>query len=353
MKFGERKYKTVFLLGAGATRGAIKHVLHNQKRIKPPLNGDFFKVADAYARGEGQHSAAQDRLKRLRAVFRRDLPLKGFPTMEEAFSLLYVAKAFPDIYNKGKGRRRVAGERREINDFLHLLFPVLSLLDSGNQSVNGYDRLVAKLTTGDTILTLNYDTLLNSALHRRGWDPGNGYAISLVKKNVTWSKRVLEDDQSALEVELIKLHGSMNWFVRGSTSKLNKVFSSKPVRITQPRINEITGFIRQIAPPIYAKVFEHKHWQNLWTKAFRALCDAEMIIVIGCSLVDTDFHLRALFSQVGRTRKKNNQKFKHACFVDRTKIRRKWMTVLKGSYARSSNYTTFEKFLSSVRKNHI
>jgi hypothetical protein len=71
--------------------------------------------------------------------------------------------------------------------------------------------------------------------------------------------------------------------------------------------------------------------------------------VIGCSLVDTDFHLRALFSQVGRTRKKNNEKFKHAFFVDQTKIRRKWMTVLKGSYARSTNYKTFEKFLYSVK----
>jgi hypothetical protein len=64
---------------------------------------------------------------------------------------------------------------------------------------------------------------------------------------------------------------------RGSTLDLNKVFSSKPVRITQPRINEISGHIRQIAPPIYAKIFEHRHWQTLWTKAFKALCDAEII----------------------------------------------------------------------------
>jgi hypothetical protein len=142
----------------------------------------------------------------------------------------------------------------------------------------------------------------------------------------------------------------MNWFVRGSTSNLNKVFSSKPVRITQPRINEISGFIRQIAPPIYAKIFEHKHWQNLWTKAFKALCEAEIILVIGCSLVDTDFHLRALFSQVARTRKQKGPKFRFAYFVDKTKIRRKWMTILKGSYLRSSSFSSFEKFLQYAKR---
>jgi hypothetical protein len=345
MRVGDRNLKAVLLLGAGATRGAIPHVLHCGKRIKPPLNGDFFKVAETYARGEGPRSAAQHRLNRLRAIFKRDLPLKGLPTMEEAFSLLYVAKDFPEIYNRGRGRRRVAGVRKEIDDFLHLLFPILSLLEQNNSYSTGYDRLAKTLRTGDTILTLNYDTLLDSALHRRGWDPATGYGISGTQRKVDWRKSKLDEEETRLQVELIKLHGSMNWFVRGNTSNLKKVFSSKPVKITQPRINEISGHIRQIAPPIYAKIFEHKHWQNLWTAAFKALCEAEVIVIIGCSLVDTDFHLRALFSQVARTRKKESNKFTWACFVDRTKPRRKWMAVLKGSYAKLYQYSSFEKML--------
>ena len=68
-------------------------------------------------------------------------------------------------------------------------------------------------------------------------------------------------------------------------------------------------------------------------------------MVIGCSLVDTDFHLRALFSQVARTRKNNSNKFKWACFVDKTKSRRKWSAVLKGSYVRSYSFSSFEKML--------
>jgi hypothetical protein len=50
----ETAYKTVFFLGAGASRGAVDHVLLDQKRIKPPLNNDFFKIAATFARAHGK-----------------------------------------------------------------------------------------------------------------------------------------------------------------------------------------------------------------------------------------------------------------------------------------------------------
>lgn len=149
-----------------------------------------------------------------------------------------------------------------------------------------------------------------------------------------------------LKVDLLKLHGSMNWFVRGDISNLRKIFSSKPVKITPPRLNGISGHLRQIAPPMYGKVFEHLHWETIWTKAFKALCTAEVIVVIGCSLIDTDFPLRALLSQVARTRKRNNDKFRHAYFVDNTKIRNKWKLILRNSFAR---YVTDKRFAGFLK----
>jgi hypothetical protein len=346
MKVGDKEYKTAFFLGAGASRGAIDHIVLNRKRIKPPLNTDFFKVAETYARAKGNKSAAQKRLTRLLRVFKRDLPSRGYPTMEDAFSLLYIAKDFPEIYNQGPGRRPAAGVRKEISDFLNLLFPILASLDDENNDETGYDRLALTLTSDDALVTLNYDTLLDSALYRRGWDPRIGYAISgNAAKRTNWFA-VTQGDPS-LEVKLLKLHGSMNWFVRGQTSNLKKVFSSKPVSITKPRFNEISGHIRQIAPPIYGKIFEHSHWQNLWTSAFRALCDAEVIVVIGCSLIDTDFHLRALLSQVARTRKQQNNKFQYAILVDKSVVvRRKWKTVLRGSFKEAIEYNELNKLLN-------
>ena len=267
--------------------------------------------------------------------------------MEEAFSLLYVAKDFPEIYNRGKGRRSVAGERKEIADFFHILFPVLTTLDRGTIQHSEYDTLAKALTDDDAIITLNYDTMLDSALHRRGWDPKKGYAIKgNVEKKINW--KVLPEVEPPLKVKLLKLHGSMNWFVKGQTKDLKKVFASKPVKITAPRQNEISGHIRQIVPPLYGKIFEHTHWQSLWTDAFRLLCAADVLVVVGCSLVDTDFHLRALFSQVARTRKRDDEKFGLLLLADKTVVRRKWQLLLKGSFKKKKEYPSFKKLVATL-----
>ena len=266
------------------------------------------------------------------------------PTMEEAFSLLYVAKDFPEIYNRGRGRRSVAGVRQELTDLLQLLFPILTLLDEKAEQPTAYDRLAEKLTDGDTLITLNYDTMLDSALHRHEWNPKVGYAMAgNTAKKVSWKAL---NAAEPLNVDLLKLHGSVNWFVRGSTSKLQKVFESKPVKVTQPRTNAITGFIRQIVPPMYGKIFEHDHWRRIWKKSFDALCDAEVLVVVGSSLIDTDFHLRALFSQVARTRKRRSNKFKYLCLVDKASVRNKWKRVLRGSYSKLLVDKRFEQFLA-------
>ena len=90
MLIRNKKFTAVFILGAGATRGAVSHVVVNRKRIKPPLNADFFTVAKTYAKAKGSSSTDAKRLARLRRVFKEEIPVRGLPTMEEAFSLLYI-----------------------------------------------------------------------------------------------------------------------------------------------------------------------------------------------------------------------------------------------------------------------
>ncbi len=340
-----RDFRTAFILGAGATRGAVKNVIVNRKRIKPPLNADFFAVADTYVRAKGKKSVDAQRLARLKRVFKEEIPLKGLPTMEEAFSLLYIAKDFPEIYKTGPGRKPSAGNRKEIEDFLRLTFDILTIIDKKVVGETGYDRLADKLGSDDAIISLNYDTLLDSALVRRGWNPKTGYRLGGGKRKVEWELDVQGRDSPLSGIPLLKLHGSINWFVRGSYASLSKVFASKPVRVSGPRRNEITGHIRQIVPPIYGKIFEHGHWRKLWTEAFQALCTAEVLVVIGCSLIDTDFHLRALLSRVVKHRKQAGQPFKRAIFVASTKTRRKWQRALKGSYKATTGYPNFEKLL--------
>lgn len=343
-------YRTTFLLGAGATRGALRHVLVNRKRIKPPLNADFFKVAETYAKAKGTHSVDMRRLARLMKVFKDEIPYKGLPTMEEAFSLLYVVKDFPEIYKIGPGKKPAAGNRKEIEDFLRLTFDILRVLDSETNTATKYDSLANKLGPDDTIISLNYDTLLDSALVRRGWDPRNGYGLPGGRKKIKWLPSAADNPPDLSGVRLLKVHGSVNWFVHGSYGNLVKAFESKPVLVTGPRKNEKKGYIRQIVPPIYGKIFDHDHWRSLWTQGFEELCSADILVVIGCSLIDTDFHLRALLSRVVKHRKKTGNKFRSAIFVAGTKTRRKWQKALKGSYKTYKGYPRFDEFLKKELK---
>ncbi len=343
-----KNLKTVFLLGAGATRGALRHVILNKKRVKPPLNGDFFAVADAYARAKGKDSADSKRLARLRHLFKEHLPIEGTPKMEEAFSLLYIAKDFPNVYRRGPGRTSASGRLQEIEDFLRLAFGIFHLLGQDSSAPTGYDRLVGKLEPGDTVITLNYDTLLDSALVRNGWSPGQGYCLGGSKQKVQWAPK--SGTGNLRNVSLLKLHGSVNWYVRGSFRNLSRVFTNKPVLVSNPRRNERGGHIRQIVPPIYGKFFDHDHWRSLWDKAHKSLFDADVLVVVGCSLVATDFHLRALLSRVSQERKSTGRPIKQFILVDRVTVRRKWKRVMKGAVGKFSGMKTFEQFLSKELK---
>src|SRR5205814_876324 len=107
-----------------------------------------------------------------------------------------------------------------------------------------------RLGPDDAIISLNYDTLLDAALVRAGWDPKKGYGISGGARKIKWRPAASVADHRLGGVKLLKLHGSVNWWVRGSFGKLGKLFSSKPVLITAPRKNEPARHIRQIIPPI-------------------------------------------------------------------------------------------------------
>jgi hypothetical protein len=67
--------------------------------------------------------------------------------------------------------------------------------------------------------------------------------------------------------------------------------------------------------------------------------------VIGCSLVDSDFHLTGMLSNALMRRKKANNPFSKVVAVDRgLKTRRKWLALVKGCAKATDHYRTFSHF---------
>jgi len=93
---------------------------------------------------------------------------------------------------------------------------------------------VGKISNGDTIVTFNWDTLLDRVLQEcTDWNPDTGYGVKF--RNVLdrkWRKQVHQKDKRT--VRYLKLHGSTNWLVHYMTWHLS---SGKRImiKLQQPR----------------------------------------------------------------------------------------------------------------------
>ena len=93
---------------------------------------------------------------------------------------------------------------------------VLNEIQNGPLS-GDYIELVGKISNTDTIVTFNWDTLLDRVLHEcSDWSPDNGYGVLF--RNVLdrkWRKPHNQGLEGA--IKYLKLHGSTNWLVNYMT----------------------------------------------------------------------------------------------------------------------------------------
>lgn len=309
MIINKREQKSLLILGAGASRGALCGTF--SPRIQPPLNRDFFPILSKFVQTEDgkKHIKA---FKRLNHFLERETRQKGheYPTMEEAFNVLFISKDLPYIFSKGRGRKREKGFRREVIDFLSLLIQVFRFVQincNHRDNMKHHEIIAQALQSDDTVMTLNYDTLMDNALVDAGWNPHNGYGFSA---KVIYEKKKRKDFSRSLKgVKLLKPHGSFNWFAKGSFHKLEQTLEKRPVSEVQitklPKLYDSREkrLVRFFIPPLYAKFFKNRFWANLWTQTYIAARDAEALIIVGCSLIASDYHLRAILSKAITDRK--------------------------------------------------
>jgi hypothetical protein len=349
MRWRGTERTAAIILGAGATRGAAGLVRVNGKRLAAPLNADFFTIAEKFA--NSANSASRERFRRLKSFFAQGFSVRGrWPLpMEEAFSLLYASKDFPAIYKTGRGPH--TQRFREIEDFLRLTAGLLSAVERAvGDGRNRYDGLVSVLGGKDCLISLNYDTMLDSSLVRGGWRPEVGYSLSVGKGKFAWAATPPPKSQRLAAVRLLKLHGSSNWYVKASNKgAVERVFAARPSKVTInicPGLNEPAGLLRQVVPPIYGKFFAHTHWEALWQKAHAALTTSELLVVVGCSLQPSDFHLWGMVRHAALARKKNGNPWSEAILVDRKASRQRWRGLLGGCASEfKTDYASFERFL--------
>ncbi len=157
------------------------------------------------------------------------------------------------------------------------------------------------------VITLNYDTLLEAAIAEI---PGGDCGLKqLIPFRFAADEGVLSGgDVRANSLELLKLHGSVNWRYSGRTTYAGELIQWCGVRPWTvqakgpARMEKTADTVPLLIPPVTDKTsyFTHHSIQHLWKRASQALISAKRVFCIGYSLPATDLTIRFLFSDLRR-----------------------------------------------------
>jgi hypothetical protein len=149
---------------------------------------------------------------------------------------------------------------------------------------------IDQLVPEDTLITFNYDLVVETALYNRGlWNPSDGYGIEL-----QGLPRVCESKKFPTLIPLYKLHGSLNWdhsalqlrffYDNGSPIFPGYLEDERPSLSVKYQGKHAGNWMM----PSFIKEFSAPGLLSVWTKAFEAVQRAEEVVVIGYSLPEAD-----------------------------------------------------------------
>jgi len=146
----------------------------------------------------------------------------------------------------------------------------------------------------DTVITLNYDCLLDDCLAKIGVLPEYGLQNAEPPKELR---------QCGREISVLKLHGSANWFkcksgrctgtvIDGRTpaKRLEYFYGQRCPNCHQDTVEPV------IVPPTWAKGGQSEVLRPVWAKALEALREAGRIFIIGYSMPSTDQFFRYMLA---------------------------------------------------------
>jgi NAD-dependent SIR2 family protein deacetylase len=248
----------------------------------------------------------------------------NYPRLEAVFGFL----DYFILQNESLSAKYSNEKLRKIKEYLIKLLHFI--VDYRTEKKSKYYRLfwesISKFNPNISIVTLNYDTLLEQAFdflfEKFGYID---YAINFMnyEKNEKlkpfnfWidprKPLTVKTDAHPVAIKILKLHGSLNWKYCNCCNQtlltpwdrkidLNK---GKFLGYTYPDNIEYeyscpidgTDFQTLIMPPSYYKELTHNVILPLMAEAGKEIRAAKRIVVIGYSLSDADIHIKALFQK--------------------------------------------------------
>lgn len=310
----------VFILGAGASHGTG---FTCYKGIKPPLLKDFFKIFREF-NYFGRERLAKELFKFLQKNFgwSEENLFNGEPNLED------VIDAIDEFIDRAKDDKESLEVYRDswfirkdlenlIGEALHRTTwqPIGGFVNPPYLSCPYHEEIANSIEVNDFIISLNYDLVMEIALiNHKNWDYLNGYGLSF---SYYFSDNKWQSYKNTITNSYyFKLHGSLNWFI--STGYLGKIWNAK----SEIKVEPITKNKLHLLDPILwyrndsnvrnnlGANFNDSEYRYLlrrlivgpgrrksigilsplWEETGKRLQNVKEVIMVGCSLRETDFN---------------------------------------------------------------
>ncbi len=302
----------VILFGAGATRGAFVNSVP-----PPPVDRDFFEIA-GQLNGRGTRRLAMRVIKDVFSLYNR---VNGIG-LEQYYR---DVETRAEIGKFAKSKNKPMDWLRRQTDLEELIRRVIlhTTCDSADGSAHVsasklHKEVLKHVREGDTLITFNYDTVIEESLGSSAptWTPGDGYSLDASGKTRGWAKSFVENRNlrhgESSQVHLLKLHGSLNW----TLYKNNKVRLKPRPYVVRARRGAPVSDKCSILPPGWHKRIDVNPYRQLWRTARLKMESCSALAIIGYSLPDTDLLARALFAEISRLRAARKHYLKHLYLAD-------------------------------------
>lgn len=271
---GSPERKTLVVLGAGATRGAS---FVAGAALPPPVDRDFFRILQMSDTGRSE--GGRQLLDHVREAYGPALDIG----METVFTNLDAAATFHREVKIDRGPV-VQWPTRLIEAFRTVLPRLLG--ETLGSPCDYHVALAQQLRTIDTVISLNYDCLIDSALRDNA---GSRFAADRCAYGVEAGTGAADWQGTAPgptpegSITLLKLHGSLNWEAAATPLPLR-------TDLYQPLAPRV------IQPPLTSKPVTAEPFRSVWREARRAVRTARRLILIGYSMPVADGLVRSLLS---------------------------------------------------------
>lgn len=342
------KFPAVAIFGAGATRGAFP-----RSELPPPVDRDFFEIAGQIS-GRGTRDVARRVLKSVWEIYGRAHSIGLEEYYREVETRARIG-SFAKTRNQPKDwiRRRQDLEELIRRVYIHTTAD-LSMSPAQPHQSPTHERLLRLLKSRSTIITFNYDMVIEEAFSKTGsWNPRDGFGVEIRGVSHEWTRRwyatskIGEHEKS--RVTLLKLHGSLGW-VQYSNHQLK--MKDRPYSVRKGFSDKIS-----ILAPGWNKPIDRNPYKDLWRQARLKLEACKSLFVLGYSLPDTDLLARALFSEVVRLRKHRTEYLENLFLIDlshEVKERlAKLFTPALGPYGKIFRFSSFEEFGSMLERRKL